>query len=74
MGFVVARILDPKRVKLRRIIREEKKFNVIRVCFSKVNSSSIVTNQQKKFRVNKDLPNKAAIIKMVHRKIDPSTV
>ena len=34
----------------------------------------LVTNQQKKFRVNKDVPNKAAIMKMVHRKIDPSTV
>ena len=40
VGFVVARILDPKRVKPRRIIREEKKFNVISVCFSEVNSSS----------------------------------
>ena len=64
MGFVVARILDPKRVKPRRIIRKEKKFNVISVCFSEVNSSSSYKPIEK-IRVNKNLLNRTAIMKIV---------
>ena len=73
MGFVVARILNLKRVKLRRIIREVKKFNVVRVCFGEVNSSSSY-KQAEKIRVNKNLFNKAAKMKCSIKIIDPSTV
>lgn len=70
MGFVVARILNLKRVKLRRIIREVKKFNVVRVCFGEVNSSSSY-KQAEKIRVNKNLFNKAAKMKMLHKNNRP---
>ena len=64
MGFVVARILDPKRVKPRRIIREVKKFDVVSVCFSEVNCSSS-HKPIEKIPVNKNLLNEAAIMKIV---------